>query len=323
MTLTSSIKTEPLVSVVIPVYNGDKYFEKCLESVQNQTYRNWECIINNNCSKDNTLEVAERFAKNDKRFKIFSNDTFVKMVRNWNIGCSRISDDTKYLKVLGADDWLFPECIEKMVEVLDKNPSVGVCSSYRLNDQRVDMDGLNIWDGNVFDGKAILQKQLTRQLDISGSNSTVMFSVYHLKKSPRFPFIFDEGAYHMDTELVYEMMNISDVGFVFQVLSYTRRHEKAHTTTEGIRYKTLYQFKEKILFEYKGQNAALNKMYKDIRQEYAYFLLCRRLKLDTATINWHKNYIVREFEPGEYILGVLKQNKLSRFISKLVNRFLN
>ena len=45
---------QPLVSVAIPVYNGGEYFEKCLESVLNQTYQNWECVINNNQSKDNT-----------------------------------------------------------------------------------------------------------------------------------------------------------------------------------------------------------------------------------------------------------------------------
>lgn len=322
MNLTSSIKNEPLVSVVIPVFNGDKYFEKCLESVQNQTYKNWECIINNNCSKDNTLEVATRFAKKDPRFKVFSNEHFVKMVTNWNIGCSRISNNSKYLKVLGADDWLFPESLEKMVELMEQNPNIGVCSSYRLNDKKVDMYGLNIWDGNVYDGKKFLYKQLTNQIDISGSCSTVMFSIHHLKKSPRFPHVFDERAYHQDTELVYEMMNVSDVGFVFQVLSYTRRHEKAHTNTEGLRHRTLYQFKEKVLFEYKQNDTKLNKMYQDVRREYAYFLLCRKISMDKPTIDWHRKYIVREFKPNEYLLGLLTSNKVVRTFKQISNRLI-
>jgi hypothetical protein len=239
------------------------------------------------------------------------------MVDNWNLGCSRISFNTKYLKVVGADDWLFPESLQKMVELMEQYPNIGVCSSYRLNDRMVDMDGLDIWNGNVYDGKMMLQKQLTRQIDISGSNTTVMYAVDHLKKLPKFPLIYDDKAYHQDTELVYELMNISDVGFVFQVLTYTRRHEKAHTTTEGTRFKTLFQLKEKILWEYKEDNKVLNEMYKETRLKYAYFILGRKLAGDKKAVTWHKNYIVRKFKIQEYILGFLFYNKLSQLFHRI------
>jgi glycosyltransferase involved in cell wall biosynthesis len=315
--MNRTLEIAPLVSVVVPVFNGDKYFDKCLESILDQTYQNWECIINNNCSKDNTLEVANSYASRDHRFKVFTNDQFVKMVDNWNLGCSRISFNTKYLKVVGADDWLFPESLQKMVELMEQYPNIGVCSSYRLNDRMVDMDGLDIWNGNVYDGKMMLQKQLTRQIDISGSNTTVMYAVDHLKKLPKFPLIYDDKAYHQDTELVYELMNISDVGFVFQVLTYTRRHEKAHTTTEGTRFKTLFQLKEKILWEYKEDNKVLNEMYKETRLKYAYFILGRKLAGDKKAVTWHKNYIVRKFKIQEYILGFLFYNKLSQLFHRI------
>jgi glycosyltransferase involved in cell wall biosynthesis len=320
MKTAPDLNAEPLVSVVVPVYNGDKYFETCLESIRNQTYQNWECVINNNCSTDNTLEVANRFASQDKRFKIFSNDVFLKMVSNWNVACSRISKDTKYLRVVGADDWLYPESIQKMVEVMEKHPSVGVCSSYRLNDRRVDMDGLDMWDGNVFNGKEILYRQLTRTLDISGSNSTVMYAIEHMKKIPRYPVVFDETTYHEDTELVYELMNVSDVGFVFQVLSYTRRHAKAYTTLEAFRYNTFLQLNEKVLWIYKGNDKKLNHLYRKTRNQYAFFLLSKKFAGDKETVNWHNKYIVRKFTPGEYLMGALTHNKLAKSLSARINK---
>jgi glycosyltransferase involved in cell wall biosynthesis len=320
MSLNSSSKSTPFVSIVIPVYNGGEYFEKCLESILNQTYQNWECIINNNCSKDNTLETAKKFSEKDRRFKIFSNEQFLRMTPNWNMACSKASSSAKYLKVLGADDWLFPESIEKMVEVMETNPSVGICSSYRLNHTTVDMDGLNIWDGNVYNGKEILYRQLVRTLDISGSNSTVMFAVEHLKKIPRYPVVFDETTYHEDTELEYEMMNNSDVGFVFQVLSYTRRHAKAHTTTEVYRYNTLLQLNEKVLWVYKEHDKKLNRLYKIARLDYAYFLFYKTLTFDRASINWHKKYIVRKFKFHEYLLGILTRNKISKLIVRILRK---
>jgi len=308
--------------VVIPVYNGGEYFEKCLESVLNQTYQNWECIVNNNFSDDDTLSMAQKFASLDKRFKVYSNEQFLRMTPNWNRACSKISKETKYLKVVGADDWLFPESIEKMVEVFENNPSVGICSAYRLNDLRVDMDGLNIWDGNIYDGKEILYKQLARTLDISGSNTTVMFSIEHLKKIPRYPIIFDETTYHEDTELEYEMMNVSDVGFVFQVLTYTRRHKKSHTTTEVYRYNTLLQFNEKVLWQYKGNDKKLNKLYRAARLNYAYFLFSKRITLDRASIDWHNKYIVRPFTLEEYITGILTRNPVSALLIRIIRKLL-
>lgn len=316
----ASNKKEPLVSVVIPVYNGGPYFEKCLESILNQTYQNWECIINNNCSDDDTLKIALKFVETDKRFKVFSNEQFLRMTPNWNVACSKIDQSSKYLKVLGADDWLFPESIEKMVEVMEKNPSVGICSSYRLNHLEVDMFGLNIWDGNVYNGKEILYRQLTRTLDISGSNSTVMFAREHMKKTKPYPAVFDETTYHEDTELEYEMMNVSDVGFVFQVLSYTRRHAKAHTTTEVFRYNTLLQFNEKVLWVYKGEDKKLNQLYKEARLEYAWFMFYKTLTGDKASIQWHKKYIVRKFKFHEYLLGILTRNKISQLIARIVKK---
>ncbi|MBN2522560.1 MAG: glycosyltransferase family 2 protein [Bacteroidales bacterium] len=314
MNQAKSIKKKPLVSIAIPVYNGGEYFDKCLEGILNQTYQNWECIINNNCSADDTLQTANKYAKKDPRFKVFTNENFISMTPNWNKACSRISADTKYLKVVGADDWLFPESIEKMVEVMEKHPSVGICSAYRLKDKEVEMDGLDIWDGNVYNGKDILYKQLTRTLDITGSNTTVMFSIEHLKKNPRFPVVFDETTYHEDTELEYELMNISDVGFVFQVLTYTRRHAKAHTITEVYRYNTTLQFNEKVLWQYKGNDRKLNKLYRAARLDYAYYLFYKTLTFDRAAVQWHKKYIVRKFTLFEFIAGIITRNKISKLL---------
>jgi len=222
--------------------------------------------------------------------------------------------------VLGADDWLFPESLEKMVEIMEKYPNVGLCSSYRLENLEVDMDGLDIWKGNVYDGKEMLHNQLTKRVDVSGSNSTILFSIDHMRKIPRFPVVFDDQAYHEDTELVYEMMNIADVGFVFQVLSFTRRHELAATTTEVFRFNTLLQLQEKMLWQYKGDDPELNKRYKLIRLQYASFLFFKRVKFDRATIRWHKKYIVRKFKFHEYLTGILTYNQFSLLIARVLRK---
>src|SRR6185312_6778370 len=82
---------QPLVSVLTPVYNGEKHITECIESVLAQTYQNWEYCIVNNCSKDRTLEIAMRYAQRDKRVRIHNNTEFVGCDANGNIALQQMS----------------------------------------------------------------------------------------------------------------------------------------------------------------------------------------------------------------------------------------
>lgn len=133
---------QPLVAVLTPVYNGEKYLAECIESVLTQTYSRWEYIIVNNCSTDGTLEIAQRYASQDNRIRVHNNDEFLTVIQNHNHAFRLMSAESRYCKVLQADDWLFRDCLEKMVEVAEQNPTVGLVGSYRLDDKRVNCDGL-------------------------------------------------------------------------------------------------------------------------------------------------------------------------------------
>jgi glycosyltransferase involved in cell wall biosynthesis len=90
------IREEPLVSVVTPVYNGEAYLAECIESVLGQTYKNFEYIIVNNCSKDRSLDIALAYAKRDSRVRVHNNEKFVGVIENHNIAFSLISPAAKY-----------------------------------------------------------------------------------------------------------------------------------------------------------------------------------------------------------------------------------
>src|SRR6185503_300851 len=132
----------PLVSVVTPVYNGERHLVECIESVLAQTYERWEHTIVDNCSTDRTREIAERYAKKDARIRVHPNSTFVDLLPNHNIAFRQISPAAAYCKVVQADDWIFPECLERMVAVAEAHPTVGVVGAYRLDGAKVDCDGL-------------------------------------------------------------------------------------------------------------------------------------------------------------------------------------
>src|SRR5690554_7710345 len=112
---------QPKVSVVTPVFNGERFLAEAIESVRAQTYTDWEYVIADNCSTDRTIEIAERYAALDPRIRVYRAQSFLPIIANWNRALRQIAPGTLYCKVLHADDRLFAECLSRMVEVLERN----------------------------------------------------------------------------------------------------------------------------------------------------------------------------------------------------------
>jgi len=112
-----------MVSILIPVYNRDKYIAQTIESALNQTYTNIEVIIVDNSSTDNTWKIVQVYAKKDNRIKAFQNDSNIGPVRNWKRCIDEASG--KFGKILWSDDLIAPEFIEKTLPFLQKNEEVG------------------------------------------------------------------------------------------------------------------------------------------------------------------------------------------------------
>ena len=309
--------TKYLVSVVVPVYNGAKYIHECLESIEKQTFRNFECIINDNKSTDNTLEIARSFAARDQRFRVFENDSFLNQTENWNFSLTRVPEESVYIKIVPADDWLFPEYLEKMVDVMEKYPDAGICSSYRLDETRVLCDGLDYYKGPVFPGRDILFRQLLQDIEVTGSIHTVMYRAEVLRKLPGYPDIFDVTGYHIDTFLAYEVLNISSLAFAYQVLSFTRRHNETYTSQISEKFRTRYYFVEGSLFRYLREFPSLEAYYKFHRLGYVFFLVKRWFAGDKECLAWHKKYLKRPFSPYEYIKSIAVRlfliNRIKKF----------
>ncbi|MCR4405507.1 MAG: glycosyltransferase [Anaerolineae bacterium] len=218
--------SEPLVSVVTPVYNAEPYLAECIESVLAQTYRNWEYIIVNNRSTDRSLEIAEHYARQDARIRVHNNREFLKQFQNWNHAMRQISPASKYCKVVHADDWLFPECIARMVEVAEAHPSVGIVGAYRLDENRVDLDGLP-YPSTVVPGWKICRLSLLEDLWVFGSPTSLLIRSDIVRSREAF---YDESILHADTVACFDILQDWDFGFVHQVLTFTRRHNESLTS---------------------------------------------------------------------------------------------
>lgn len=226
-------ESQPLVSVLTPVYNGESYLSECIESVLAQTYQNWEYCIVNNCSTDQTLEIAEAYAKKDKRIRIHNNSDFVGVGQNGNIAFRQIASNSMYCKVVHADDWLFPECLMKMVELAEAHSTVAIVGAYSLVGNRVAWDGLP-HTSSVVSGREISRWTLLGKPYVFGSPTALLLRSDLVRASESF---YDESNSHRDSEACLRILRNWDFGFVHQVLTYIRLRE-ADGRTFSKRYNT-------------------------------------------------------------------------------------
>lgn len=117
------INTKPLVSVLMTVYNREKYISEAIESVIASTYQNWELIIVDDQSKDRSVEIAKQYEEKDARIKVFVNEQNLGDYPNRNKAASYATG--KYIKYVDADDVIYPHGLVLMVEAMEKFPNAG------------------------------------------------------------------------------------------------------------------------------------------------------------------------------------------------------
>lgn len=169
------MQEKPKVSVIMPLYNVEKYLDKCVDSILNQTYTNFEIIMCDDCSSDNTLKKAYELAKKDDRIIVLKNDTNLKSGATRN-KCIKNATG-KYIFIQDADDYSEKTRMEKEVNILEKNPEFAFVSAaiYRYNENGIwgeyfpwkekpeDKDFL--WGLPYVHGAALFKKEVLDEID--------------------------------------------------------------------------------------------------------------------------------------------------------------
>jgi hypothetical protein len=221
--------SQPLVSVVTPVYNGAEHLTECIESVLAQTYQKWDYTILDNCSTDGSAELARRYAAKDRRIRVRENRQFLRVIPNHNVALRQISPASKYCKLVFADDWIFPECLEQMVTLAEEEPSVGIVAAFSLQERQVTLTGLP-YPSRCVGGRDIGRQIFLGQLYGFGSANSVLYRADLVRSQDPF---YNESNIHADTEVIFALLKTCDLGFVHQVLTFTRMRAGSLSTISG------------------------------------------------------------------------------------------
>lgn len=121
------MNNKPLVSVIMPAYNSQKYIERAIESILDQTFRSFEFIIINDASDDRTMEIIEKFAKKDARIKVFSNKKNLQIAASLNLGMKLAQ--TEFIARMDPDDISHERRLEYQYNFLRGHEKVAIVGS--------------------------------------------------------------------------------------------------------------------------------------------------------------------------------------------------
>jgi glycosyltransferase involved in cell wall biosynthesis len=122
--LTRPAEPQPLISIVLPTYNGSRYLREAIDSCVAQTYQNWELIVVDDCSTDATPSIVAEYVSRDRRIKSIRHETNKKLPQALNTGHEAASGE--YLTWTSDDNRFLPAAIEEMARFLQEHPTVGI-----------------------------------------------------------------------------------------------------------------------------------------------------------------------------------------------------
>lgn len=225
------------ISIVLPVYNGQKYIKQAIESIINQTYKDWELIIINDCSTDNTVKIIEEYTMKEKRIKFFSNEKNLGLPSSLNEGFRRAKGN--YFTWTSDDNIFLPEALEKMVSYLMNNTQTGLVYA---DMEYIDSDG------------RVIGEQRTNPKDIFLNNCVGACFLYTADVASKI------GEYNCNSELVedYEywlrIRSCYEIDRIEDILYRYRKHKLSLTETKRTKIEEqLYILRKKMLCEFEEQ----------------------------------------------------------------------
>jgi glycosyltransferase involved in cell wall biosynthesis len=263
--------SEPLVSIVTPFYNTAQFLGQCIESVLGQTYTNWEYILVNNCSSDGSEQIVQEYVSRfPDRIRLTHTPSFLSQLQNYNLALSYISAGSKYCKVVQADDWIFPDCIRRMVEVGELEPSVAIIAAYELEGNVVALDGLPYPATKVL-GRDVARLFFLDRYYLFGTPTSLLMRAELVRS--RSPFYDERLAPFADAHACFALLKYSNFGFVHQVLTFSRRDNDSILLR--MRPFSPLRFARLAFVVVHGKDYLSEKEYKQCLEEaeYRYFLV--------------------------------------------------
>lgn len=287
--------SEKKVSIVLPVYNGANHISDSIQSIINQTYQNWELIIVNDCSTDNTLQIVNEYADKDDRIKVFSNEKNLKLPKTLNAGFEKATGE--YFTWTSDDNMYKPMAIKKLAMELDGDSTLSMVYSNYTN---IDAEGNVIGEGMLQSAEFLVAGNVCGASFMYTAEAAKQIGMYDANL-----FLAEDYDYWI------RMMKYGRIKHIEESLYLYRRHADSLTETKRalinmqtykaieknflfLYWKAKCQHLQYELFEHMLRRADcehykyVKEMLLSVDQGYKWLLLIKRMKNIISDFGWHK-----------------------------------
>lgn len=331
-------KTSPLlnplkVSVIIPVYNAAQFLPQCLDSIINQTLKEIEIICVNDGSTDNSLEILNAYEKKDKRIIIINQDNQRQgAARNRGLKIAR----GEYVQFVDSDDWLHPECLERLYEKAKK-----------FNLQMLHFEGQNFSDGTYYQTEGLKinyatnENQVYSHQDVQGFliripiSACLIFYQYDFLKDNQ--IFFPEKVLFEDNYFMHKALNAVKRFGIMKTILYNRRKHLAQTTANwDEHYSDYIKIVGMIIHLYTKEFKANYTLSTNIINQYCSGLAYRYSSVKNKPKHQRElcqlfNTIPQDIKLSEYVLHFINEVKFSQgyktqlkqWYQKVTGKYLN
>lgn len=210
----------PKISVIMSVYNGSRYLREAIESILNQTFTNFEFIIINDCSTDNSWEILTEYSNKDRRIRLFNNEENIGLTKSLNKGINLARGE--YIARQDADDVSLPQRFDKQVALLDSYPDVVLVSC----------------DIEVINSEGYFVKKEQRSCDPQWISWYMLFYnhigghsqvIFRRKTAMGLGGYSESYRYSQDYEFWCRIVRVGNIVILPEILHKLRRHNKGIT----------------------------------------------------------------------------------------------
>ena len=249
-------KFSPLLSIVSPTYNREKWVAKAIDSVLQNTFKDWELIFVDNASTDKTVDVIKKYIEKDKRIRLIQLPMYQESAISYCLNVGIKNARGKYYVQLDSDDEYTKYTLEEVVDYMESNPDIALAVSYY---DLIDENSNKITELGVVKH---LEYNRNNILRVEGAGA---LRVWHIKVMKELG-LFDEknfGSFGEDYDLVLKTSELYNVGRIHSVLYHYRRHQEVTDVLRDPKTKVYNKTYARLLaFERRKKINMLLKKYK-------------------------------------------------------------
>lgn len=299
----------PLVSIILPVYNGEKTLQSTLESILAQTYTNFELIVGIDGTKDRSKSIVESYS--DSRIRLIEHSENLGLAENVNSLISQLNSNSQYIAMAEQDDIYKPERLEWQVKIMESQPEVGLVSGiaeFVGDSENILFPGILV-EGNQYPQGEFLFKYLyVNQLKVV--NTCMLWrKEIHILNQLKFNNTY--GNFNVDWDYILRFSLLSKIYGIPKVLvEMNRKHENQSVTSNKI---LQYHASRQLLKDFKKEfpNLISNTLYKKALKTHRKIELGHKSKLSILILGLYYFVIYQDLYFLKYI-----GNRIKRFYFK-------